>query len=154
VASTIRTKINTDLVTAMKAKDAATVQALRNMTSAFKKKEIDDNKDLEDADVEKIMRTLEKQLIEALEQAKTANRPDSLAEVEAEIKVLKKYLPAAMSSQELDAAVTKVYEKLKSEGKLAQGGAAMGMMMKEVMALTGGKADGRLVQEAVKKKLA
>jgi uncharacterized protein len=144
-------EIQSAMTAAMKAKDAPRLQAIRGAWNAIRKKEIDTRVDLTDADVEKTLLTLLKQSQESLDQAKAANRPETVAEVEAEMSVWKEFLPKPLSAEELAVVVAKVYEPL--QGKLPAGGAGMGMLMKAVMAEVGARASGAEIQAQVKKTL-
>lgn len=137
----------------MKARDAARLQVLRTIMSGIKKKEVDDRKELSDAEVQKILQNIEKQARETLEQAKAGGRAESVTEVEFEIAIVQEFLPKQMSEAELESTVRALHDKLKSEGKLPAGGAGMGALMKEVMAAVGARSDGKTVQTTVKKVL-
>lgn len=148
--SQLKDKVQATMKDAMRAKDALKLQAVRLIWNGIRKKEIDERKDLDDAGVERVLLTLQKQNAESLEQAKAAAREDAIAELEIESAVLKSFLPEAMSSDELNLIVIKVITDLKASGKLPAGGAGMGMAMKEVMALVASRADGKSIQSAVK----
>jgi uncharacterized protein YqeY len=151
--SQLKDKIQKTITEAMKAKEAARLQTLRLIWNAVRKKEIDERKDLSDAEIEKALLTMIKQTQESLEQAKTANRPDTIAELEAEIQVIKTFLPQALSPAEVDRIVGAIADKLKSSGKLPSGGAAMGAVMKEAMEEIGSRSEGKIIQASVKKAL-
>lgn len=146
----LKEKIQAEMKDAMRAKDALKLQAIRLIWNGVRKKEIDDRKDLDDAAVEKVLLTLQKQNQESLEQARTAAREDAIAELEIELKTLKSFLPEAMSADDLNKIVVQVVADLKASGKMPAGGAGMGMAMKEVMAKVGSRADGKSIQTAVK----
>lgn len=148
--SQLKEKIQLAMKEAMKSKEPLKLQALRLVWNGIRKKEIDDRKDLDDSGVEKVLLTLQKQNQESLEQAKTAARSDAIEELEIERNVLKSFLPEALTPDALNQIVTEVVNGLKSSGKLPQGGAAMGLAMKEVMAKVGSRADGKSIQGAVK----
>ncbi|NCN42114.1 GatB/YqeY domain-containing protein [bacterium] len=149
--STLKDKIKTQMVTAMKAHEAERVQVLRGITSAIKKIEIDERKELNDDETLKVIMKLEKQVKESHAQAVELKRDETVKETEYEISVLQEFLPKQMSEAELTAAVKEVHAQVKDT--LPQGGAAMGMMMKHVMAKVGASADGKAVQAAVKSAL-
>lgn len=149
----VKEQIKTAMTTAMKNKEAERLQAIRNVWNAIRKKEIDDRKDLTDVEVQKVVMNLTKQLQETIDQAKNTGRDDLAQESQAELVVLKEFLPEMMSSEELAAVVTKIVVELKGSGALPQGNAAMGMLMKKTMEVVGSRADGKAVQEAVKKVL-
>lgn len=150
----VKEQIKTAMTTAMKNKEAERLQAIRNVWNAIRKKEIDDRKDLTDVEVQKVVMNLTKQLQETIEQAKNTGRDDLSQESQAELAVLKEFLPEMMSAEELSTVVTKIAEELKTAGALPTGNAAMGMLMKKTMEVVGSRAEGKAVQEAVKKALA
>jgi len=151
--SELKAKIQKSTTEAMKARDAARLQTLRLMWNAIRKKEIDDRKDLTDAEVEKSLLTMIKQVQESLEQAKGANRPEAVAECEQEITVMKEFLPQALPEAEVLKIVASVVEKLKSSNSLPAGNAGMGMVMKQAMAEIGARAEGKVIQTAVRQAL-
>ena len=138
------------MVEAMKSKDAPRLSTLRMVIAAVKKKEIDTNQELQDADVTKLLSTTLKQLQESLDQARTAQRAETVRSIEAEMLVVKSFLPQELSPAELQAIVDKVVANLKASGTLPAGAAAMGPVMKAVMGEVGARADGKAVQAAVK----
>jgi uncharacterized protein YqeY len=154
VVSALKARLQKAITDSMKARDSLRTQLLRQAMSHVKKKEIDDNRDLEDAEVEKVLVTFVKQLNESLEQAKTAKRDDLVKGAEYELGVIKEFLPQAMSEGEVEKIVISIVASLKSAGTLPVGGAGMGMVMKQTMAQVGSRADGKIVQAAVKKALA
>ena len=142
-------KLNTDIVAAMKAKDAARLSALRMMKAAIMNKEVEKGRSLEDSDVLQVVSSLVKQRRDSIEQFAKAGRTDLVDKETAEIVVLELYLPPAATAEEVDAAVA---------AAIAETGAAspkdMGKVMKAVMPkLAGRNADGRAINEAVRRKL-
>lgn len=135
----------------MKAKDATRLQILRLMWNGVRKKEIDERKDLNDAEVEKTLLTQIKQINETLEQAKTAGRPEAVAEAENELRVLKEFLPEALPEAEVQKIVQGLFEKMKDS--LPAGNAGMGALMKAAMAEVGSRSEGKVIQGAVRKAL-
>ena len=147
--SDLKARIQGDIKTAMKAKEAEKLQTLRNVWNAIRKKEIDSREDVDNAQVEKLLMNMQKQINESLEQAKKAGRDDLVAENQAELNVLQDYLPKALSPDELQSIVKEVISGL----DLPEGNAGMGMAMKSVMAKVGAQADGKSVQACVRKVL-
>lgn len=148
----LKDKIVSDMTTAMKAKDANRLSTLRMAKAAVMNEE---NKRgigtvLTDDEVSKILQSLVKQRKDSIEQF-TANGRAELAEKEqAELSVLEEYLPQAATPEEIAAAVAEA---------VAESGASsmkeMGLVMKAALAKLQGKtADGKLVSETVKAKLA
>lgn len=150
---TLKDTIKDSMTTAMKAKDAERLQYIRNVWAAIRKKEIDDRKDLTDTEIQKVVMNLSKQLQESLDQARTSGREDLATESEKEIKVLKEFLPEMLSVDALGKIVNENVAALKAAGTLPEGNAAMGQIMKKVMEVVGSRADGKSIQEAVRKAL-
>jgi uncharacterized protein YqeY len=145
----LRDKVNADIASAMKAKRAARLSALRMMKTAITNKGIEKGHDLDDAEVLQVLASLVKQRRDSIEQFSKAGRTDLVDKETAEISVLEEYLPPAASPEEIDAAVA---------AAIAETGAAspkdMGKVMKAVMPKLAGKnADGRTINEAVRRKL-
>lgn len=151
--SDLKNKIKSEMTQAMKDKNAARLQSIRLIWNAIRKKEIDDRKDLGDGDVEKLLQTILKQTTESYTQAKDAGRNEAVGELEAEISVLKEFLPEPLSDADLLNEVKKIVEELKAAGQLPEGPAAMGRVMKETMAKVGARADGKTVQTKVREAL-
>jgi uncharacterized protein YqeY len=151
--SELKSKLQKNIAETMKAKDAARLQILRLMFNNIRKKEIDDRKDLTDAEVEKVFLTQIKQVQESLEQAKSANRAEAIAEAELELSVIKEFLPEQMDVAAVEKIVSDTLNELKAAGQLPAGGAGMGALMKASMAKIGSKAEGKVIQGAVKKSL-
>ena len=143
-------KIAADLTAAMKAKDAPRLSALRMLKAAVVNKGmVEKGRDLNDAEVLQVVASLVKQRRDSVEQFAKAGRTDLVDKETAEIAILEHYLPPAVSAEEIDAAV---------DAAIAETGASsakdMGKVMKAVMPKLAGKnADGKTVNEAVRRKL-
>jgi uncharacterized protein YqeY len=142
-------KVNADIATAMKAKDAPRLSALRMVKAAIMNKGVEKGRDLDDAEVLLVLGSLVKQRRDSIEQFSKAGRSDLVDKETAEIAVLEEYLPPAATPEEIDAAVA---------AAIAETGAAsakdMGKVMKAVMPKLAGKnADGKTVNETVRRKL-
>jgi uncharacterized protein len=141
--------VNADITAAMKAKDAARLSALRMLKAAIMNKGVEKGRDLEDAEVLQVVASLVKQRRDSIDQFAKAGRTDLVDKETGEIKVLEAYLPPAAGADEIDAAVV---------AAIAETGATspkdMGKVMKAVMPMLAGKnADGKAVNEAVRRKL-
>ena len=147
---TLNDKIGADLTAAMKAKDAPRLSALRMLKAAITNKGmVEKGRDLEDAEVLQVVASLVKQRRDSIEQFAKAGRTDLVDKETAEIAILEHYLPPAISAEEIEAAVA---------AAIAETGASsakdMGKVMKAVMPKLAGKnADGKAVNEAVRRKL-
>ena len=142
-------KVNSHITAAMKAKDAPRLSTLRMMKAAMVNKGVEKGRDLEDAEVLQVVSSLVKQRRDSVEQFSKAGRTDLVEKETAEIAVLEEYLPPAATAQEIDAAVT---------AAIAETAAAapkdIGKVMKAVMPKLAGKnADGRTMNESVRRKL-
>ena len=145
----LRDKVNADMTAAMKARDAARLSALRMLKAAIMNKGIEKGHDLDDAEVLQVVSSLVKQRRDSIEQFEKGGRTDLVEKETGEIAVLEAYLPPAASADEIDTAVA---------AAIAETGAAsvkdMGKVMKAVMPKLAGKnADGKAVNEAVRRKL-
>jgi uncharacterized protein len=142
-------KVGADITAAMKAKDAARLSALRMLKAAIMNKGVEKGRDLEDAEVQQVVSSLVKQRRDSIEQFSKAGRADLVEKETGEIAVLEAYLPPAATAAEIEAAVS---------AAIAETGASspkdMGKVMKAVMPMLAGKnADGKAVNEAVRRKL-
>ena len=145
----LRETINQDVKNAMKAKDTKKRDALRLLTSAFKQIEVDERKELNDDDVVKIIQTQVKRRNDSATQYKDAGR-DDLMQIELdEIAIYTPYLPAQLSDEELASALKEIISKVGAT-TMKDIGKVMGTASKELA----GKADGKRINESVKKLLA
>src|SRR5882672_6725080 len=109
----LRAQIAEDMKTAMRAKDAPRLSAIRLLLAALKQREVDERIELTDADVLAIIEKMIKQRRDSIEQFGKGGRQDLVDKEQFEIGVLQGYMPAAMSPAEIDAAVT---EAISSSG--------------------------------------
>jgi len=145
----LKEQIIGDMTAAMKAKDAARTSTLRMLKSAISYREIEKGSELDDEELAKLLRTQVKQRRDSVEQYQKGGRADLADKETAEIAVIESYLPQAASVSEIEQAVASA---------MAETGATsmkeMGAVMKATMVLLAGKnPDGRVVSEAVKRKL-
>ena len=148
---TLVERLNQDLTAAMKARDAARTSTLRMAKAALMNKEVDKKGALDDAEALKVLQGLMKQREDAADQYAKAGRPELAEKEEAEIVLLKAYLPAEVTDAEVQAAVEKAVAEtgassLKDMGKAMKAALA-------ALAASGKSVDGKRVNEAVKKKL-
>ena len=143
-------KIIADLTASMKAQDAPRTSTLRMVKAAMMNRKIDKGAELDDDDMLKLLRSLVKQRKDSVEQYEKAGRKDLVDKEQAEITVIESYLPQPATEAEIQQAVATA---------IAETGAIsmkdMGKVMKATQtALAGKNADGKLVSEIVKSKLA
>ena len=145
----LKARITEDMKTAMKAKEAGRLAAIRLLLAAIKQKEVDERTELDDAAVSSVIEKLVKQRKDSVTQYEAAGRVD-LADVEkAEIAILSAYLPEKMGSDEIAAEVTAA---VAATG--AKGPADMGKLMAVLKPQLAGKADMAEVSKLVKAALA
>jgi len=139
-------RIQTDLVTAMKAKDELRLSVLRMVKSALKLKEVDKMAPLTDMESMQILQTLVKQRKESVEQFTQGGRQD-LADKEAkEIGIIEEYLPAAPSDKDMERAIAEAVQETGADS-LKQ----MGAVVKAARAKLEGKAiDGKVLSDKVR----
>jgi len=142
-------QIVADLTAAMKAQDANRTSTLRMVKAAMMNRQIEKGSELDDDDMQKLLRSLVKQRRDSIEQYEKAGRQELADKENAEIQVIETYLPQAASPEEIEQAVA---------AAIAETGATsmrdMGKVMKAAQAALADKnADGKLVSEVVKAKL-
>jgi uncharacterized protein YqeY len=145
----LKERIKNDLKSAMRAKDNATRDTLRNLQAAIKQIEVDERRELSDADVEAVLMKYAKQREDAKAQFAQGGREDLVAKEEAELEVVRRYLPEPMSDEELEATLRNIIEKTG-----AQSMKDMGKVMGAAKAEIGSRADGGKISAVVKKLLA
>ena len=141
-------KIDHDLKEAMLAKDEARVSVLRLLKSALTNAQIAKKEDLIESETLIVLDKQAKQRQDAIEQYTSGSRLDLADKEEAELKIIKTYLPEKLSEAELSVIVESVVKDLGANGM-----ADMGRVIKEVMTKTAGKADGKMVSDLVRNKL-
>lgn len=141
----IKTRLNESLKSAMKANDEVAKRTTRMALAAIKQSEVDKQKPMDEASMIALLQKEIKNRREAIQEAKKAERPDLIADNEAEIKVLEAFLPEAMSADELRAL---------AQAAINETGAAspadMGKVMKVLMAKVAGRAPGDQISAVVK----
>ena len=141
----IKDTITANMKDAMRAKDALRLGTIRMLLAAVKLKEIDDRVEVDDTMAIAIVDKLIKQRKDSIEAYVKAERPELAAIEQAEIEVLKAYLPARMSAQEVTNAVQAIIAELGATGP-----GDMGKVMGAVKTQLAGKADMGQVSAAVK----
>ena len=137
--------------TAMKAKDTVALNALRALKSALMNAAIEKGNlstVLEESEVLAVIRKQIKQRVDSCEQFEKAGRPELASTEKLEIEILSRYLPAALTEEDLMAIVGQAMADTGATGK-----ADMGKVMKRAQELAEGRADGKLLSAAVMKRL-
>jgi len=145
---TLKARITDDMKTAMKAKDAQRLGAVRLALAAIKQREVDERKELSDADVLAVLEKMIKQRRDSIQQYTAGNRQDLADQEQFEIGVLSAYLPQQATEAEVDAIIG---EAIAATG--AKGVADMGKVMGQVKAKLAGRADMGQVSARVKARL-
>ena len=146
---TLKERINEDMKGAMRAKEAERLGAIRMLTAAIKQKEVDERVELDDAAVVAIVDKLLKQRKDSIDAFQKAGRQDLVDKEQAEVAVLQAYLPARMSTDEIQSEVRAIVAELGAKGP-----GDMGKVMGAVKQRLAGKADMGQVSAAVKAALA
>ena len=144
----LKTRITEDMKDAMRAKDTARLSTIRLLLAAMKQREVDERKELTDADVLAIIEKMIKQRRDSIAQFTAGKRPDLVAVEEGELVVLRSYQPQQMADAEIDAAIAAA---IAATG--AAGPAGMGKVMAELKAKLAGRADMAAVSAKVKARL-
>lgn len=142
-------RLTEDLKFAMKSRDQLRMDVIRMIKAAVLNKEVELKRDLDDAEMSRVMTTLVKQRRESIEQFEKAQRQELAAKERQEIEIIESYLPKPISPEELETLITSVIADTGSRSIKD-----LGAVMKAVMARLGGQTvDGKLVSELVKRKL-
>jgi uncharacterized protein YqeY len=146
----LKQQIISDMTAAMKAQDAARTSTLRMLKAAITNREKEGGEELTDEDVQKLLRSQVKQRRDSVDQFEKAGRQELADKEKAEIAIIDTYLPQAASQEEIVQAVSAAISETGASSMKE-----MGAVMKAAMAKLAGKnADGKMVSETVKAKLA
>ncbi len=137
-------RLTADMKAAMKARDVGAVNTIRGVIAKVKDLTVNAGKEITDDAVMGVLAKAVKQRDESIAQFEAAGRAELAASEKTERDLLKKYLPAQLSEEEVAAAVKAVIAELGAVSKKD-----MGRVMKETMARLKGQADGKLVSKLV-----
>lgn len=145
---TLKARIQSDMKEALKAGDKDRLKVVRMMMAAIKQIEIDERRDLGEAEVTSVLTKMVKQRRESIKQFTDGDRQD-LADIEiAEINVLEDYLPEPLSDDELDSIINKAISETGASSMRD-----MGKVMGIVKTQTAGRADMGAVSGRIKSRL-
>ena len=144
----LKEQIKNDIKDAMRAKEVLKRDTLRNIQAAIKQIEVDERRDVSDADVESIMIKYLKQREDAKTQFADAGREDLVEKEDAEIAIVKVYLPEPMDDSELEVIVKEIIASVGAESMKD-----MGKVMGAAKGTIGSRADGGRINMMVKKLL-
>ena len=147
-SNTLIEQIQTDVKSAMRARDQKRLTALRLITAAIKQVEVDKRIEIDDKGVLAVLDKMVKQRRDSLEQYQKAGRDDLAAQEEFELELISVYLPEPLSDDELAALIKQA---------VADTGASsirdMGAVMNQLREQVQGRADMKAVSSAVKQQL-
>jgi uncharacterized protein len=146
---TLMERISADMTTAMRGRDQVRLMPLRMAKAALMNREVEKGRALDEAEAQQVVASLIKQRRDSVEQFTAGGRAELAARETAEIAVLEAYVPPPLDPAEVERAVD---EAVRETGATAA--KDMGRVMKAVMPrLAGRGADGRVVNEIVRRKL-
>ncbi len=146
---TLEAQIMADLKTAMKAKDRIALEALRAIkTAILNEKTAAGATEMTEARELKLLTKLRKQRVESATIFRDQGRQDLAASEEAQIKIIERYLPAMLSSSEIEIKVKKIIASMGASSM-----ADMGQVMGQATGAMAGRADGKVISEIVRKLL-
>ncbi len=146
--SQLKDRLLSDLKAAMVAKDNFKRDTIRFLNSAIKQVEVDERRDLSDDDIIKIIQKSIKQREDAAKQYKEADRADLYEKEEREADILRGYLPAQLSSDEIKEIISNIISDLGANSMKDMRG-----VMKEANAKIGARSDGKTISTIVKELL-
>ena len=141
-------QIRADMTESMKARTAERTSTLRMLQAALKNEQINAGHELSDEEAMAVIRKAVKQRQDSIEQYRNAKREDLAAKEEAEMAILRTYLPPELSDAELEGGLREI---IASTG--AQSKKDLGKVMKEATARFKGRAEGKKIQEIVSRLL-
>ncbi len=145
----LKLRITDDMKAAMRAGEKDRLGVIRLILAAIKQREVDERIELDDAQVLSILEKMVKQRRDSIEQFSAANREDLAAVEHAEVEVIQTYLPAALSSEELEAIVAKAITD-SGATSAREMGKVIGLVKPQVI----GRADMGQISEMIKARLA
>ncbi len=144
----LKEKINSEMISAAKAKDKIKLSAIRMIKSALHNKEIDLKRELSDEELLQVLSSIVKQRKDSIEQFEKGGRLELAEKEKKELAVVRLFMPEQLSEEEIEAEIEKAIEDVGAVSIKE-----MGKVMKVVMPRLTGKADGKIVSEKVKAKL-
>ena len=145
----LRERLTAEMKEAMKSRDTVRLSAIRMVLSTVKNRDIELRRQLDDREITEAIVSLCKQRRESIRLFKEAGRQELVDKEEAELAIMQEFLPQQLTREELESLVDKAIAETS-----ASGGKDMGKVMKALQPAVSGRADGKLVSEVVKQKLA
>lgn len=141
----LKNEIKEAVKVAMKSGDAVTLSTLRLLLAALHNEEIRLRRDLTTEEIQRAIATLSKQRVEAMELYRQGRRDDLAQKEEAELAVLKRFLPRPLSEDEVKDLIRASIAEASASGLQD-----LGKVMKLVMPKVSGRSDGKRVNELAK----
>ncbi|MGB3752067.1 MAG: GatB/YqeY domain-containing protein [Arcobacteraceae bacterium] len=145
---TLKEQLKSDLKDAMRAKEIERRDSIRSINTMIKQIEVDERIELDDAKIIQLIQKGIKQREEAIIQFKEASRDDLVQKEQQQIDIFSLYLPKQLTDEELE---TVIQEIIVSVGATSM--KDMGKIMNPAKEKVGGSADGKRINQAVKKLL-
>ncbi len=144
----LKSRLNDDVKTALRAGDKVRVSVLRMTLAAIKQREVDERIELDEAQVLSVLEKMIKQRRESVSQYTAGNRQDLADKELAEIELITGYLPAPLSDAELTALIDSAIERTGASSMRD-----MGQVMAQLREAAAGRADMSVVSQRVKERL-
>ncbi len=145
-------RLDVDLKNAMRSKDATRIHTLRLIRAALQQTEIqkrvEGDSDLSEEEVLAVLQKQAKQRKDSIDQYARAGREDLVATEREELAIIEEYLPRQASDEEIRSVVDEIVREVGATSM-----ADMGKVMGKAMSVLKGKADGRRINEWVKRSL-
>ena len=149
MAVNLKTRLRTDLGQALRDRDERRKSLIRMCLAAIQLAEVEQGGDLDEPSLLAVLQKEAKRRQETIEELRGVDRPERLAEEEAEMAILKTYLPQLMPREEVVDHARAVIVEVGASGL-----SDMGAVMQRIMPMLRGRADGRVVNEVVRELLA
>ncbi len=146
--ASLRQRLEDDLKVALKGGDQTARDTIRYTLAALKNAEIDKRGPLTDDEATALLQREAKRRADSIDQFRAAKRDDLVAREEAQLAVLRRYLPAALSDDELSSLVSQVIAEVGAAGTKD-----MARVMPVLMERAAGRADGRRLSAAIREAL-
>ncbi|MFJ1299512.1 glutamyl-tRNA amidotransferase [Bordetella genomosp. 5] len=147
----LKTRLSNAMKDAMRAKDSARLATLRFLLAAVKQKEVDDRRELDDAEITAIIEKQVKQRRESIAAFEQAGRTETAEQEKAEVVVLQEFMPQAASAEEVAATIDAAVAEVAAQG--VTGAPAMGKVMAILKQKLAGRADMSQLSGQVKSRL-
>lgn len=144
----IQSKIESDIIVALKGHDEQSLSVLRMLKNALKNVEIEKRDKLTETEIISVLDKQAKQRKDSAEQFRIGGRADLAQKEEAELVLIESFLPQKMTREELSELVGNVISEMSPSGP-----SEIGSVMKEVIKRAEGRGDGKLISEIVREKL-